>query len=189
MVSDLLKKLKKGDRVMFPVSELVHPEYNPRSISPDSMKGLKSSIERFGIVQEIVVNKRNGNIIGGNQRVDAAIANGLKEVPIYVEDLPETEEKVLNVTLNNPLIQGEFVGDMLEPMLAEIRDEIGDEVYEDLMLDDIYSGKVDELEEMDFSENIRKKSITLTVSISEYESLKEDLNKLKREYESVQIFL
>lgn len=147
MVNDSLKKLQKGDRVMFPVDKLIHPDYNPRKISPDAMEGLKSSIERFGIVQEIVVNKRNGHIIGGNQRVDAAIAKGIKEVPIYVEDIPESEEKVLNVTLNNLHIQGKFDNELLEPLLEEIQEDIGEEDYNSLLLDDIIPTPTDVNEE------------------------------------------
>jgi len=135
MKNETLKKLKKGQRIMFPVSELIHPDYNPRTISKEAMIGLKASIDRFGIVQEIVINKRNGHIVGGNQRVDAAIEKGFKEVPIFVVDLPESEEKVLNITLNNPAIQGDFDYLKLEPLLLELREGLGDLVLEELKLD------------------------------------------------------
>lgn len=129
------------------LSELKFAQYNPRSISEEAMAGLRASIRRFGIVDLIVMNERTGNVVGGHQRIKAAIAEGITESDIVIVDLPESEEKVLNVTLNNPHIQGEFVGDMLEPILEEIREEIGEEVFEELALDDIYSGKVEELED------------------------------------------
>src|ERR1039457_1856925 len=87
----------------------LHPAtYNPRTISDRAMGGLTNSMERFGVVQPIVWNKRTGNIVGGHQRYKVLVEKGEKEVDVVVVDVDEKEELALNITLNNPEIQGEF---------------------------------------------------------------------------------
>jgi hypothetical protein len=110
----------KVERVTLPIEKLVPAPYNPRAIKDEAMEGLKTSLDRFGLVQEIVVNKRTMHIVGGDKRVKALKEMGATEVPVCFVDLTDAEEKALNVTLNNPMIQGEFTGD-----LQKILDECG----------------------------------------------------------------
>jgi len=102
-----------------PLSKLKPAAYNPRQISDGAMSGLKASLKRFGLVQPLVLNKRTGNLVGGHQRYKALVDQGVKEADVVVVDLPETEEKALNMTLNNPEIQGEFTAGALD-ILASI---------------------------------------------------------------------
>jgi len=98
---------------MLPIAEL-HPfEGNPRHISDEAKAGLRTSIERFGLVQEIVVSRRTGRVVGGHQRLDALREMGEAEAPVALVDLTDDEEKALNVALNNPKLQGEFTADLL----------------------------------------------------------------------------
>ena len=41
--------------------------YNPREISDESLSGLRQSLEKFGMVDLLVINKRNMRIISGHQ--------------------------------------------------------------------------------------------------------------------------
>ena len=116
------------------LSDLKAAPYNPRKISPAALKGLQASIERFGVVQDIVVNRRSGFVVGGHQRVAALKVAGVKEVPVCWVDLDEPEEKALNVALNNPHISGEF-DESLQALLADIQDGIGPELFKDINLD------------------------------------------------------
>jgi len=116
------------------LADLKPSSYNPRSISDAAMKGLQASLKRFGIVQPIVVNKATGRVVGGHQRVKALQANGETEAPVVIVDIPESEEKALNVSLNNREIEGDFTAD-LGPLLDEIKFDIGDEAFEGLRLD------------------------------------------------------
>ena len=61
--------LPKVRRSIINLDKLVNSEYNPRKISNEALSALRSSIEKFGLVQEIVVNERNNKIVGGHQRV------------------------------------------------------------------------------------------------------------------------
>ena len=72
----------------------------------------------FGIVEPVVVNKRTGRIVGGHQRVKAAEAQGIEQLPVVHVDLDETQEKQLNIALNR--ISGEFDVDKLAELLKDL---------------------------------------------------------------------
>ena len=50
------------------LSDIKPAPYNPREIAPESLAGLRQSLEKFGMVDLLVVNKRNMHIISGHQR-------------------------------------------------------------------------------------------------------------------------
>ncbi len=101
------------------LADLVSWERNPRSISRKAMAGLKASIQRFGVVQNIIVNERTGRIVGGHQRAKAMAEVGLTETDVVIVDLSPDDEKALNVALNNPHTAGEFT-DGLSAILDEL---------------------------------------------------------------------
>ena len=114
----------------FRLNELNPAPYNPRKISDENLQGLQSSISRFNCVQLIIVNIRDGRnvIVGGHQR-HRALSNlhGLDyEVDCVTVDLSEAEERLLNIALNNPEIQGEFDFGKLAESIEKIRQEFGD---------------------------------------------------------------
>ena len=45
------------------INELISPEYNPRQITDEEMEKLKNSINEFGYIAPIIVNKHNKNWI------------------------------------------------------------------------------------------------------------------------------
>jgi hypothetical protein len=115
-----------------PLSEINPAKYNPRTISESAFAGLKESLKKFGMPQPLVVNKRNNVLVGGHQRLKAADALGWQAVPVVYVDLSLSEEKALNVTLNNQAISGTFT-DGLQELLQEIKLELPE--YNELMLD------------------------------------------------------
>ena len=94
------------------VAELVPAGYNPRTISPEALAGLGESIGRFGLVQPIIVNARTGRVVGGHQRLKVLEAKGVEATDVVVIDVPEAEEKALNLALNSPRISGGASGFM-----------------------------------------------------------------------------
>ena len=46
--------------IQVPIAKLRFASYNPRKISGPEMESLKRSIERFGFVDPVVVNRRRG---------------------------------------------------------------------------------------------------------------------------------
>ena len=51
------------------LADLTPAEYNPRTISAEAMAGLSASMERFGLVQPIIWNRRTERVVGGHQRL------------------------------------------------------------------------------------------------------------------------
>lgn len=133
----------KVQRVTLPIEKLIPAPYNPRTIKDEAMEGLKTSLDRFGLVQEIVVNKRTMHIVGGDKRVKALKEMGTTEVPVCLVDLTDEEEKALNITLNNPMIQGEFT-DGLQKILDEVG---GSDLLKGLRMDELKQSLEAQLQE------------------------------------------
>lgn len=117
------------------LTDLKPAPYNPRTISDKAMAGLRASIDRFGLVEPIVIN-RDGRVIGGHQRLKVLKEQGVKKTKVVVVDLTKREEKALNVTLNNPHVTGEFIPD-LQNILEGFKLDIPD-AFEALNLDELY---------------------------------------------------
>lgn len=102
------------------INELNPAEYNPREISQFDLDELKKSIQEFGIVEPIIINKDN-TIIGGHQRVVACQQLGIQEVPCFIIELDKTKEKVLNLALNK--IQGRWDETKLSDLIYKLKKE------------------------------------------------------------------
>lgn len=107
----------------FALSCLAPWEENPRDIAPEALKGLRDSLERFGYVDLIVVNKRNMQVISGHQRLRVLKADGIEEVLCLAVDMDEISQKALAVTLNNQQITGYFTEALL-PILENLRQQM-----------------------------------------------------------------
>ena len=80
------------------INELISPEYNPRQITDNEMEKLKNSINEFGYVVPIIVNKHNNHIVGGNQRCLALKQLGYTMIDvIYIDEPDINKEKALIV--------------------------------------------------------------------------------------------
>lgn len=117
------------------LSELRPARYNPRRISDEALAGLAKSLERFGCVEPLVVNVKGGRntVVGGHQRLKVLLDQGAKTVNCVAVELSLKEEKALNVSLNNPAIQGEFI-EGIEEYLEQVRAGIGDGAFVELRL-------------------------------------------------------
>lgn len=107
------------DELNMKVEELNGAKYNPRKISGQQLKSLRSSIKENGILEPLIVNKRTGmTVVSGHQRLRVAKEIGLEEVPVKIIDVDENKEKVLNLALNK--IGGAFDTPKLENVLREV---------------------------------------------------------------------
>ena len=72
-------------------------KYNPRTISPEQLTALKDSMEKFGNVQPLIVNKKTGNLVSGHQRLKVlnTTMHQDDEVECVIVDLDEFQEKAL----------------------------------------------------------------------------------------------
>jgi hypothetical protein len=120
--------------VYIDINKINPAAYNPRNISDDAFKGLVESIKRFGMPQPLVVNKSNNILISGHQRLKAANEIGMAKVPVIYVELNDKDEKILNVTLNNPSIQGRFT-ESLQELLGDLSDD--HDVFTNLKMDSL----------------------------------------------------
>lgn len=109
-------KFQKFETEIINRSEIKGAEYNPRVISEDAKKRLRKMIAKHGLVQPLVWNRRTGNLVAGHQRLEALDSLERSQdyaLEVAIVDIPEREERVLNVQLNNPSMQGEWDLDKL----------------------------------------------------------------------------
>jgi len=86
-------------------------EYNPRFIDEANRKALEQGLKKHGLVEPLVWNKRSGRLVSGHQRlatIDKLERGTDYELTVAVVDLNDKDEKILNVQLNNPSMQGKF---------------------------------------------------------------------------------
>jgi DNA modification methylase len=87
----------------FRLDELTDYYKNPRSLSEKEFKQLKTSLDKFGMIDKPIVNLDSANtIIGGHQRKHVLEASGVKECECWIPDRELTEREVeeLNIRLN-----------------------------------------------------------------------------------------
>jgi len=109
--------------------------YNPRAMDDAERAALHASMKRWGLADTITWNKRTGNIVGGHQRYDELLEDGQTEASVVVVDIPEEEEKALNVVLNSPRAQGHFT-ESLDALVNEVKAKLPD-LPSELRLDDL----------------------------------------------------
>lgn len=129
-------QVQKG--VAVPPVVLAHPStvnpapYNPRTITPEKLEGLKANIREAGFVENLVIQKLSPKygpniVVSGHQRL-----RGLREiciednvemppVPMIFLDLTDREAKRLNAAMNAP--RGENDVKLLGEMLEDIQHE------------------------------------------------------------------
>ena len=135
------------------INELISPEYNPRQITDDEMGKLKNSINEFGYIAPIIVNKHNNHIIGGNQRCLALKQLGYTMIDvIYINEPDINKEKALNIRLNN--LSGEWDMPKLEKVIDELKMEKFDITLTGFDIDNVESFDDLEVNNIPFNETI-----------------------------------
>ena len=87
----------------FNIDELTDYYKNPRSLSDKEFKQLKTSLDKFGMIDKPIVNADSlHTIIGGHQRKHVLEASGVKEIECWIPDreLSDKEVEELNIRLN-----------------------------------------------------------------------------------------
>ena len=160
------------------INSLISAEYNPRQLKKEQYQNIKESLQRFGFVDPVIINKnkdRKNIIIGGHQRVKVAKDLEYTEVPCLELDLTLDKEKELNIRLNKN------VGEWDYDILANFFDfnELMDWGFtdEDLKLFD--NGYDDEFVLPD-GDKEPFRQITFTLSDEQYEVVEAALKKAKK---------
>lgn len=94
--------------------------YNPRRITPRELEKLRRSIREYGFVEPVLVRRADKTIIGGHQRVKAAILEGKKSIPAIFLDITKDRANALNLALNR--IRGDWDTPKLKALLKDLAD-------------------------------------------------------------------
>ncbi len=103
------------------IDALVPAEYNPRKkLKPgdSEFEKIKNSINEFGYVDPVIVNK-DLTVIGGHQRISVLKTLGFTEIDCVIIDIDKTKEKALNIALNK--ISGEWNKELLADLIKDLQ--------------------------------------------------------------------
>lgn len=152
------------------VGEIRVDTYNPRKMTKEQDQDLEESIQRFGIVDPLIINRYPGReniLIGGHQRLRIAKGLGYKEVPCVAVKVDPTREKELNLRLNRNL--GEFDYDILAKFDEDLLKDVG---FSSEELDEIFQLDLDEPESFDLQKELER------LKIAEIKTKKGDIYQL-----------
>lgn len=102
---------------------------------PDFQRDVLSGVlDEVGWVQNVVVNKRTGNLIDGHLRVELAIENKEELLPVVYVDLSEDEEKKIIATIDPIAALAESDNEILDKLLSELKtdNESLNQMFEDM---------------------------------------------------------
>ena len=100
------------------LSEIKFDDTNPNVMSDRKEKALSESFERFGYVQEIVIDKKTKIIADGAHRLKTLLEKGIKEEKVKVIDFKdEAERKLFRQMMNKIHGEHEQVKDAMDIQL------------------------------------------------------------------------
>ena len=105
LIKEEEEKLKEGEEVVEKIKTIeIEPNKNQprRRFSQETIDELANSIEKYGIIQPIIVTKQEGyyEIVAGERRWRAAKKIGLEDVPCIVRDGDERRNKEIALIEN-----------------------------------------------------------------------------------------
>lgn len=126
----------------------IHPAaYNPRvTLKPgdDEWEALNSSLDRFGLVEPLVINKTTGLLVSGHQRLNVLKSQGVDEAEVVLIEVDPEQEKLLNIALNK--IDSEWDYEKLKDLFDDIDED-------DIKFTGFTEDELNSLFDTDFSTN------------------------------------
>lgn len=147
---------KQLNIVNVPIGELKPSTYNPRKWDEYKVEQLKESIQRFGVVDPLIVNgseNRKNIVIGGHFRLHIAKILAHKTVPVVYLNIPDIKkEKELNLRLNKNT--GDWDIELLKEFDLDLLFDVG---FDDSDLSDMWDDvlEIDD-DNFDLEEEIQK---------------------------------
>ena len=102
-----------------PPAELRANPLNYRRHPAHQRAALREMLDAVGWVQQVVVNRRTGNLVDGHLRVDLAETEGV-DVPVLYVDLDEREERLVLAALDPIAALADVDGEALTALLADV---------------------------------------------------------------------
>lgn len=206
------KEEKPAGETIVKLSQIEPNKNQPRkNFNEDSLQELADSIKQYGIIQPLVVQKKDKyyEIIAGERRWRAARIAGIKEVPVIIKDF--TEQEVMEIALIeniqredlNPIEEAQAYKRLLEEYSLK-QDEVAERVsksraavtnsmrllklspkVQEMLIDEmISSGHARALlavEDEDAQYNLAVKVMDEKLSVRETEKLVKNFNNPKKE--------
>lgn len=137
-----------------PIGELVEDPRNARKHSEANLGAIAASLERFGMVKPVVVNRRNNQVVAGNGAVMAARRLGWSHVALADNRTAELAE---------------WDDLMLAELMAEVQRD-SEDLYDALLLAEL-GPEVAAADETASGGGKSKRSLTLRMPAERYEGL------------------
>lgn len=126
--------MKLPPKKSVPIGKVKPYEDNPRLIPDEAVDAVRASIEEYGYVQPILVDK-DYVIIAGHTRHAALKALGYKKVEVYVSDMPEGQARKYRLIDNRIHELSDWAHDKLVIEAREWEDEILQRYFPEMDLD------------------------------------------------------
>lgn len=116
-----LDRYPLGEAVLVPIDLLRPSERNPRTITPERLTALRKAMraDPEHLLARPCICTPDGEILAGNMRWQAAMQEGLAEVPVFFTDRGDADARLLMLRDNAPY--GEWENDALAELLDELR--------------------------------------------------------------------
>lgn len=103
-----------------PIDSLKPFAGNPRKITEQGLEKIKRSIEEYDFVNPVLAQRGTNMIIAGHQRIKAARAVGLTEVPVIWLDMDDMTAKAYNIADNRLQDEAEWDKHLLGDLFQDI---------------------------------------------------------------------
>lgn len=102
--------------VTLPIAEIIPYENNPRRIPEEAVLAVKESIQRYGYVQPIALQKSTRQIVVGHTRFQALQQLGVAEIQCYLLDIDDAKAREYRLVDNrtNELTEWDHASLVLE---------------------------------------------------------------------------
>lgn len=103
------------------IESLIPDPANERDHGEKNLAAIKGSLAKFGQVEPLVLNSRNGVLIGGHGRLMAMKALGMTKADVVKVDLDNTQAAALRIALNRTAEIAEWNIDALQDTLRGLQ--------------------------------------------------------------------
>ena len=125
------------------VEDLQGWDKNPREIEDEDFEKLKEYIQKYGILQTLTVDGRDGKtVLGGNMRLKALKELGVEEVNCSLP-IPKSDDEAVEIAIIDNAKFGKYVTEKLLDLSKEyeidldLKVSMGDISLQDLKLEDL----------------------------------------------------
>lgn len=101
--------------------ELIPNPRNWRTHPSHQANALSGVMKEVGVVQNVIFNVRTGRLVDGHLRVELAIKENQRSIPVTLVDLSESEEALILATIDPIAAQAGTDSEKLEELLASVK--------------------------------------------------------------------